>query len=176
MGLTWVSLSLIEDKERLSHHVLFGNMNKDLHFLYQVRMLNFRSMLWHNFKKNAIILVYFTKEVSPSLAKPPSKFIGGLTKIGLISLVKSAAIRTPIAMIWIQYVLNYPGPERRCLTLFNLVLGTKIDQKCILCRIFILSILLDKLIKLLLLIIEHGAISEAWHGYCAMYTRHLTER
>ena len=33
-------------------------------------------------------MVYFTKEVNPSLAKPPLKFNGGLAKLGLTSLVK----------------------------------------------------------------------------------------
>ena len=34
--------------------------------------------------------VDFTKEVNPSLAKPPLKFNGGLANLGLTSLVKKA--------------------------------------------------------------------------------------
>ena len=36
-------------------------------------------------------MAYVTKEVNPSLAKPPLKFNGGLAKLGLTSLAKEAA-------------------------------------------------------------------------------------
>ena len=39
----------------------------------------------------SMYLAYYTKEVNPSLVKPPLKFNGGLAKLGLTSLVKDAA-------------------------------------------------------------------------------------
>ena len=44
--------------------------------------------LWNSLACRAV--VYFTKEVNPSLAKPPLKFNDGLAKLGLTSSVKLA--------------------------------------------------------------------------------------
>ena len=37
---------------------------------------------------HSISVSYFTKEVKPSVAKPPLEFNGSLAKIGLISILK----------------------------------------------------------------------------------------
>ena len=42
-------------------------------------------------------VAYFTKQVNPSLAKPPLKFNGGLAKLGLTSLLE---IDTQVLPVW----------------------------------------------------------------------------
>ena len=44
-------------------------------------------------------LAYFTKEVNPSLAKPPLKFNGCLAKLELTSLVREAILPRKLTQI-----------------------------------------------------------------------------
>ena len=48
---------------------------------------NSRSILKNSHIVQFTPVAYFTREVNPSLAKPPSNFDGGLAKLGLTSLV-----------------------------------------------------------------------------------------
>ena len=61
--------------------------NVDKYLWFHMASLDHNDYKGHNSQWHNLSAVYFTKEVNPSLAKPPLLFNGGLAKLGLTSFV-----------------------------------------------------------------------------------------